>query len=75
MWVKYALFSSRFGWDFPTGPDFVDFDPLTLNFNILDTQNAHPYAHPYANSMSFGQSLLIDTMIMLTMYYRKSKSR
>jgi len=33
-----------FWWDIHTAPDFGDFDPLTLNFNTLDTQKAHPCA-------------------------------
>ena len=36
----------RFGWDFPTGAVFGDFEPLRVNCNALDTQKAHPYAKP-----------------------------
>ena len=34
----------RFGWDFPTGAELDDFEPLKVNFNTSDTQQAHPYA-------------------------------
>jgi len=47
----------RFGWVFPTEADFGDFDPLTLEFNTLDIQKAHPFVKLSLLSYSISQSV------------------
>jgi len=55
LWGIFGRFS--FSWDFPTEPDFGDFDPLTLNLNTLDTQKAHPCAKQNILSHSTSKSV------------------
>jgi len=56
--MLYGIFGCfRFGWDFPTELDLGDVDPLTLNFNTLDTQKAHHCAKP--NFSSHGMSISV----------------